>query len=159
MKLTLADIAKITGAKPRSVQLWAEAGVLKADPITERRGSGVHRTFSRDEGLVACVVNAFAVQGVAIGNLLHAANGVRNHYLPKPHLREAFEDALIGSGSNYLIYDLKRGSSSIGIWSSRRTKVALHEMLTKTMGADDIVSAVFVNLNAALANASRLNEA
>ncbi|TIM10974.1 MAG: hypothetical protein E5Y67_25370 [Mesorhizobium sp.] len=58
--LTLAEVTKLTGAKRRTVQLWAEAGVLIAEHATDRAGTGVHRRFSKDEAIVACLVHAFA---------------------------------------------------------------------------------------------------
>lgn len=74
---TLADIVRFTASKRRSVQLWAEGGVIRADPSTEREGSGVHRRFSKDEVIVACVIAAFANDNATIGSLIRLANGIR----------------------------------------------------------------------------------
>jgi hypothetical protein len=74
---TLADLTSVTGAKRRSVQLWADAKVIVADPSTERAGSGVHRVFSRNETLIACVIAVFAKEGVQIGKLLEISAELR----------------------------------------------------------------------------------
>jgi hypothetical protein len=119
---TLADLVRITGAKRRSLQLWADRGALKAEPETNTAGSGVHRQFSKDEAIIACILNGLALQEVAIGNLVKAANGIRSAYFRVPHLRETFEEALRGEGKNFLIYNLQ---SSITLWSQTHLKVTL----------------------------------
>jgi hypothetical protein len=67
---TLADLERVTGAKRRSLQLWADAGVIKARKGTDRAGTGTHRLFSPEEAVVACIVHAFAQHQIAIGELL-----------------------------------------------------------------------------------------
>ena len=99
---TLADLTRISGAKRRSVQLWAEGGVLKADPTTERAGTGTHRTFGRDEAIIACVVHALAQSQIAIGELLRLADIVRR-YLSRPDNRELFEAAIRDEGRLWLV--------------------------------------------------------
>ena len=81
---TLSELAKITGAKPRSIQLWADAGIIKAAAATERAGSGTHRRFSRQEAVIACVLATFADQKIAIGGLSQIAHGLR----AMPELRD-----------------------------------------------------------------------
>jgi hypothetical protein len=100
---TLADIAKATGAKPRSIQLWADAGVLLPDVGTDREGSGRHRRFSKLEVVVACIVAPFANEKVAIGGLKAIASQVRQtmtlgHSLETHPIRDALE----GRGENYI---------------------------------------------------------
>jgi DNA-binding transcriptional MerR regulator len=74
---TLADIVRITGAKQRSIQLWADAGVIRADTSTERRGTGTHRRFSRNEAIIASIINVFSKRQVAIGELQRLASALR----------------------------------------------------------------------------------
>jgi DNA-binding transcriptional MerR regulator len=74
---TLSELAKITGAKPRSIQLWADAGIIKAAAATERAGSGTHRRFDRQEAVIACVLTPFADQKIAIGGLSQIAHWLR----------------------------------------------------------------------------------
>jgi hypothetical protein len=78
MDFSLADMTRITGAKRRTVQHWAATGVVLADPETERGGTGVHRRFSRDEVIIACLVHAFSLdQQMSVGALLRLAKALR----------------------------------------------------------------------------------
>jgi len=151
--LLLSDLVRITGAKRRALQIWADRGALRAEPETESSGSGVHRTFSREEAVIACVLTGFSQQEVAIGNLLKVSHGMREGYLKIPHLRPIFNDALAGKGKNFLIYNL---AGHITLWSETRTpKVTLQTMLTSMIGENSI-SAVIVDLNASLRHAKFL---
>jgi hypothetical protein len=77
MDFSLAQLVKVTGGKRRSVQLWAEAAAILAYPTTEKRGTGTHRKFSRDEAIIACVLNALAKRQVGIGELVRIGRGIR----------------------------------------------------------------------------------
>jgi hypothetical protein len=100
---TLADIARATGAKPRSIQLWADAGVLLAEAGTDREGSGQHREFSKQEVVIACIVAPFANEKVAVGGLKAIATGVRNVMaFGHPFEMQPIHDALAGKGENFI---------------------------------------------------------
>lgn len=75
---TLADIVELTGAKRRSVQFWTEYGVIKADPTTEHMNRGTHRRFSKDEALIAAVVNfVYTRMAYSVGTLIRIAAALR----------------------------------------------------------------------------------
>jgi hypothetical protein len=99
---TLSDISKATGAKPRTVQLWADAGVIVAEPGTDREGSGRHREFSKGEAIIACIVTPFAADKMAIGGLLGLSRVVRG-FLREPDTQASFDDAINGIGNNFLL--------------------------------------------------------
>jgi hypothetical protein len=100
---TLADIAKASRAKPRAVQLWADAGAIRAEPETDRAGSGRHRLFTRNEVIIARVLAPFAEEKIAIGGLIEIGRVVRGLlYSPSPY-RAAFDNAVKGKGKNYLV--------------------------------------------------------
>jgi hypothetical protein len=101
---TLSEIARATGAKPRAIQLWADAGVIIADPGTDREGSGKHRKFDRGEVIVACIIAPFAADKMAIGGLLKLSQVVRN--LMKVNAR-AFDLAAAGTGKGFLAVSLR----------------------------------------------------
>jgi hypothetical protein len=89
---TLADLVKVTGAKRRSLQLWADAGVIKAVKGTHRAGTGTHRLFDPHEAIVACIVHAFALHQIAIGELLTISAGIREAVRPrKDFTHKAFD--------------------------------------------------------------------
>jgi hypothetical protein len=77
---SLADLTKLTGAKRRTVQLWAEAGAIIADPGTDRAGTGTHRKFSRQEAIISLVIDPLARLHVSIGDLLKVASSVRRAF-------------------------------------------------------------------------------
>jgi hypothetical protein len=103
--VTLSDISKATGAKPRTVQLWADAGVIVPEPGTDREGSGKHREFGKGEVIIACIVAPFAVDKMAIGGLLNIARTIR-HVHPKANIKE-FDRAIEGIGSSFMFVSLR----------------------------------------------------
>jgi DNA-binding transcriptional MerR regulator len=104
----LADLARITGAKRRSLQLWADAGVIVAESQTDRAGTGTHRRFSRDEAIVACIIRAFASHQIAIGELLDISRAVRE-FLERGVGRRFIEDAIKGDSRWGLMYESWKG--------------------------------------------------
>ncbi|RWC41975.1 hypothetical protein [Mesorhizobium sp.] len=76
-EFTLAELTSITGAKRRTVQLWAEAGAIQADAATERAGTGVYRRFSRSEALVACMLASLSYLKMSIGELVQRGADLR----------------------------------------------------------------------------------
>jgi hypothetical protein len=77
-EFSLADLTALTKSKRRSVQLWAEAGVIQADQSTERAGTGTHRRFSRDEAMIACLISGLTRHfQMPIGVLIQVSEGIR----------------------------------------------------------------------------------
>jgi hypothetical protein len=99
---TLADIVRATGAKARSVQLWADAGVLLPDPDTDREGSGRHRQFSKREAMIACIIAPFAAEKVAIGGLKAIARGLRDDIRFSSGEARVLNEALAARGRNFV---------------------------------------------------------
>ena len=97
---TLGDLVKITGAKPRSLQLWADRKVIRAIKNTDDSGSGVHRRFSRDETIIACIIQAFALRHMSIGQLKAIADGLRNELGPEGW--DMLRDAAGGKENRYI---------------------------------------------------------
>jgi DNA-binding transcriptional MerR regulator len=92
---TLADLARASRAKRRSLQLWADAGIIRAYSVTERKGTGTHRLFSRDEVIIASILNVFSRRQVAIGELQRLATAVRK-FLDSGEKRVLLEEAIEG---------------------------------------------------------------
>jgi hypothetical protein len=95
MEYTLADLARASKAKRRSLQLWADAGIIRAYIGTERKGTGTHRLFGRDEVIIASILNVFSRRQVAIGELLRLSIAVRS-FLDSGKQRLALEEAIAG---------------------------------------------------------------
>jgi hypothetical protein len=92
---SLADLVEITGAKPRSLQVWAERGVIIPIKNTAGAGTGVHRLFSRTEAIIACIIHPFSMRQMAVGELLNLSAAIRHHYSKRP---SAYE--VTGSGGD-----------------------------------------------------------
>ncbi|MGK7056875.1 hypothetical protein AB4853_10375 [Bradyrhizobium sp. 1050_B9_N1_2] len=110
---SLADLVEMTGAKRRSIQLWADAGVIQADRSTERAGTGVHRRFSRAEAIVACIIHPFADRQIAIGELLSISGMIRASILTRP---EIYEAAIAGEGETIFTYEGHKRDKRRGTW-------------------------------------------
>jgi hypothetical protein len=93
MDYSLADVVRMSGGKRRSVQLWAEAGAIKAFARTDKRGTGTHRRFSREEAIIACLLNGLARRQVGIGELIRIGKGLRK-FLNTENSRREFENAI-----------------------------------------------------------------
>ena len=136
---TLADLTQITGAKRRSVQLWAEAGVLQAAPSTERSGSGVHRQFSRKEAIIACIVHTFALKGVPIGRLLTISKGVRHSLRAVKEAMPLIELAIENKSNVFLAVD---ASTHDFLWFEKPTgedALKVFEMMHTANYAVDLI--------------------
>jgi hypothetical protein len=95
MDYSLADVVRMTGGKRRSVQLWAESGAIRAYSATDKRGTGTHRRFSRDEVIIACCLNGLARRQVGIGELIRIGRGLRR-CLNQGQFRAQIEEAISG---------------------------------------------------------------
>src|SRR5450759_1662022 len=93
MDYSLADVVRMTGGKRRSVQLWAESGAILAYPATDKRGTGTHRSFSRDEVIIACCLNGLARRQVGIGELILICIWLRT-FLNRCIFRAQIEDSI-----------------------------------------------------------------
>ncbi|WP_287118115.1 MerR family transcriptional regulator [Mesorhizobium sp.] len=75
MEYTLSDLAKVTGAKRRTLQLWAEAGVILTDDV--HSGTGTYRRYSQQEAAIACLMVPFARLQMSIGALVRMSTSIR----------------------------------------------------------------------------------
>src|SRR5260370_1734762 len=109
MDRTLSEVVDLTGAKRRSVQLWADAGILVPLADTDAAGTGVPRRFPLDEGRIAKLLVPIAGLGATKGGLKAFAALLRKHLtLPagreRTHLAKTIERAARGQGANYLLF-------------------------------------------------------
>jgi hypothetical protein len=103
---SLRDLVEVTGAKPRSLQLWADRKVIHAIADTDDAGSGVHRRFSRDEAMIACIIQAFALRQIPIGELKTIGQTLRYSF-SHTRGRNRISEAVQGKGNTYLIYHVR----------------------------------------------------
>jgi hypothetical protein len=92
----LSDLMRATDSTRRKIQFWVESGAIVPEPGTDRGGRGVHREFSMEELVIACVLKA--IEGdhvVPIGRLLAIAKHLRLE-LSSPFVRDEFNEAILG---------------------------------------------------------------
>lgn len=99
---TASDLVRLTGAKPRTIQFAADNGVFEPLAGTDRKGTGTHRQFSRDEAIVACVAIAFAARKLSIGEVINVATAVRKQ-LKRPTVRAIVEDVIAGKTEAFIV--------------------------------------------------------
>jgi DNA-binding transcriptional MerR regulator len=76
-----SDVARLSGAPLRAVRYWALTRVLEAAPESDRAGTGKHRQFSKQEVLIACIVQYFAAKGLQVGQLTKISKTFRETIL------------------------------------------------------------------------------
>jgi hypothetical protein len=81
LEYTVTDLARISGANPRSVQHWAASRILSAKPQTDRAGTGTRRLFSQDEAVIASIIRPLLERQTPIGEMLRIALLVRGELL------------------------------------------------------------------------------
>jgi hypothetical protein len=138
----LRDLVEITGAGRRTVQFWADHGVLVADKDTDHAGTGTHRRFSRDEAIIACIVQAFALRTIGIGELIGLAEAIR-HSLTNSGIRKTINQAISDENSTAaLVYekwidDVER--HYLWLWGGGRAGPASFKSLFKPDGFAAII--------------------
>jgi hypothetical protein len=126
MPNALADLMEATDSTRRKIQFWVEAGAIMPEPGTDRGGRGVHREFSTEELVIACVLKA--IEGdhvVPIGRLLAISKNLRSQLSIKAVMEE-INEAIMGRLDLFMVISPRQGSSytSIGwflIANSRTT--------------------------------------
>ena|ERR1700727_3150565 len=114
MPNTLADLMEAADSTRRKIQFWVEAGAIMPEPGTDRGGRGVHREFSTEELVIACVLKA--IEGdhvVPIGRLLTISKHLRP-YLSSKIVRDEFNEAIKGRLDLFMVISPGQGQSSIG---------------------------------------------
>jgi hypothetical protein len=124
MDFSLSDLEDLTAAKRRSIQLWADAGVIRAYPRTDRRGTGTHRRFSRDEAIIGCIIAGLANRQRPIGELLRLSLVIRN-FLNSGKFRKSVEAAIGGKDSLMVLRWGGKESPEISVCSRDQLDVTL----------------------------------
>ena len=119
MAYTVADIIKATGAKRRTVQFWADKGIIRPTRATQEGGHGVHRSFTRDELIIACLIHPVSLgwrgdQTRSLGEMKELATALR-HLLKQSVTRDDFDDATAGKGQFYF-------DSHVDFWGRHRNR-------------------------------------
>jgi hypothetical protein len=102
---TVADLIKATDAKPRTIKFWVDRGLIRATKASEGGGHGVHRQFTRNELILACLLYPLAMgwrgdQTRTISELVELAKSIRVAIHAE---RDVFERAVSGREHFYLV--------------------------------------------------------
>lgn len=83
--ITLSQLARCTGLKPRTLQFWTLSGVIHCDPESEHGGPGVPRRYSEDEVAIALVLSEIIRMPLQVGALREIAERFREimHFGPE----------------------------------------------------------------------------
>ncbi len=99
---TINDLARIAGAKPRSVQHWSASGIIRPFPGTDRRGTGTPREFSRDEAVLCCILQPLLERQTPVGELRWIADSIRRSLLCEEN--RATLDKILGGERGWFVY-------------------------------------------------------
>jgi DNA-binding transcriptional MerR regulator len=106
MSYSVSDVARATGLKTRTIQFWADKGVMRASAVTTDAGKGTHRSFSADELIVACLVHPMSLglkgnQVRSIGELKEISKTLRS-LVKGPATKDYFEQVIAGNDTCFL---------------------------------------------------------
>jgi DNA-binding transcriptional MerR regulator len=106
MSYSVSDIAKATGLKTRTIQFWADKGVMRASSVTTDAGKGTHRSFSADELIIACLVHPLSLghkgnQVRSIGELKEISKNLRS-LVKGQATKDYFQRAIDGKDKCFL---------------------------------------------------------
>jgi hypothetical protein len=102
---TVADLIKATDARPRTIKFWVDRGLIRATKASEGGGHGVHRQFTRNELILACLLLPLAMgrrgdQTRTISELEELAKSIRVAIHAE---QDVLEEAVAGREHHYLI--------------------------------------------------------
>jgi hypothetical protein len=100
--LMATHVAQAVGATKRQVQLWSDAGVLRAVPGTDRAGRGRQRIYLKSELPLAALASFLSAYQIPIGRLQVIVSDLR-HMIggALPHV----QDILSGKRHAYMIVE------------------------------------------------------
>lgn len=64
--------------KPRTLQVWTDAGVLLAESDTDRQGRGTHRRYRRSEVIIALIMSEMYQYNFPVGTMKEISGLVRD---------------------------------------------------------------------------------
>ena len=132
MKNSLSEVTRLTGAKSRSIQLWADAGILQPHEETRGAGTGTHRLFPKEEVIIAALLIPLASLGVQKRWLHLFADVVRSALKDRPRLptdeesKQTIERALKGTGHNFLVFGFTKDAMSYEFMTTKTPDVSVN---------------------------------
>jgi hypothetical protein len=102
---TVADLIKATEANPRTIKFWVDQGMIRATKASEGGGHGVHRQFTRNELILACLLWPLAIgwRGDQTRTLSELKELAKNIRLVIATEEECIEKAIEGRRPYYMV--------------------------------------------------------
>jgi DNA-binding transcriptional MerR regulator len=111
---TLSEIVDRTNAKRRTVQFWADKGIIEPINKTNRAGTGVHRQYEDTEVIIVAMMVPLTKLQIPIGQVKTFAKYFRkslkskepntDRYSWDEDFKGAISRAISGEGNNYLVF-------------------------------------------------------
>ncbi|WP_407153909.1 MerR family transcriptional regulator [Bradyrhizobium sp. STM 3557] len=140
-RYSIGDLVEVTGAKRRSLQVWADRGVIIPEAGSGNAGTGVHRQFSRTEAMIACLIHPFAERQISIGELVTIAADLRRLIKTMP---EQFA-VIGGTGDTILAYEGHRPNKTTKKhpdWIFQCTISTREQFVKRTVSWPDVMIAI-----------------
>ncbi|MGO8738800.1 hypothetical protein [Rhodoblastus sp.] len=139
----LSQLVEIAHSERREIQFWVETGALIPEGHTHGGGRGVHRKFSRDEVIIACILRALANSGTGIHSLKFASTALRDVYLKEKGPRSYIEKSISNKAKVYLVYS---GSRDFVLLCDPEKDESYQHIIAPLSGRDDSYrKVVFLN--------------
>jgi hypothetical protein len=122
---SLSDVEEIADAPRRTVTWWIEQGIILPEPGTDRAGRGVHRQFTAEEVVIACMLRAASQDHtIPIGRLLTISKVVRGKI--DGAIRRMVNQAISGEVNLFLIVEptASDGHTKVGFFPVLKTPEA-----------------------------------
>jgi DNA-binding transcriptional MerR regulator len=96
-----SDVARLSGAPMHTIRYWAQTSVLEA--VRDQTGTGHHRQFSREEVVIASVVQYFSSRGVQVEHLADISKTLRAALLSEVWAWDCLNGAIRGDFKVFMV--------------------------------------------------------
>jgi DNA-binding transcriptional MerR regulator len=96
-----SDVARLSGAPMHTIRYWAQTRVLEA--VRDQTGTGHHRQFSREEVVIASVVQYFSSRGLQVEHLADISKTLRAALLSDKWAWDCLNGAIRGDFKVFMV--------------------------------------------------------
>jgi DNA-binding transcriptional MerR regulator len=96
-----SDVARLSGAPMHTIRYWAQTHVLEA--VRDQTGTGHHRQFSREEVVIASVVQYFSSRGLQVEYLADISKTLRAALLSDEWAWDCLNGAIRGDFKVFMV--------------------------------------------------------
>jgi DNA-binding transcriptional MerR regulator len=96
-----SDVARLSGAPMHTIRYWAQTRVLEA--VRDQTGTGHHRKFSREEVVIATVVQYFSSRNLQVEHLADISKTLRAALLSDEWAWDCLNGAIRGDFKVFMV--------------------------------------------------------